>query len=457
MSLNADLSIQLVWAIANTEANLSGEKRIRPIHFYLGILKLVDPRFLKQLHGVDIPEEEQRSLGQLSKDVRHYLEMTVDEITKLRRALRSGLREGTPEKVEIHMLHRSDDSRKVFLEAGNKVIQAGGKSLSVLQLAEALFESGAISLDGLKRPHGRPSSKGAKWEVVNDGKPDNQKKYSEWFGRNLLKMAIEGTLPPFEGREREIKTILRVLSRTRKRHIAIIGDPGVGKTALVEGLAKTIAEKKVPVDLHNSEVLELHGSDISADCKSEAEINRRISHVFHVLENHKRAVLLLDDFHGLFPSHLKHDATVDLLTTLLAEDNTPVIITTLPGKWAGLTASAPSLLRHFEVINITDPSEMECKRVAEAWVKRIAESQRINFAPKVLEAIISAAAGLSADRALIDRIVDLIENAATYVKVSAFSSNDARRDVTTEVIASVLTEHHKVRSVRAPRSIGENP
>jgi len=455
MSLNADLSIQLVWAIANTEANLSGEKRIRPIHFYLGILKLVDPRFLKQLHGVDIPEEEQRTLGQLSKDVRHFLEMTVDEITKLRRSLRSGLREGTPEKVEIHMLHRSDDSRKVFLEAGNKVIQAGGKSLSVLQLAEALFESGAISLDGLKRPHGRPSSKGAKWEVVDDGKPNHQRKYSEWFGRNLLKMAMEGTLPPFEGREREIKTILRVLSRTRKRHIAIIGDPGVGKTALVEGLAKAIAEKKVPVDLSNSEVLELHGSDISADCKSEAEINRRISHVFHVLQNHKRAVFLLDDFHGLFPSHLKHDATVDLLVTLLAEDVTPVIITTLPVKWAELTASAPSLLRHFEVINLSDPSEMECKRAAVAWIKRIAESQRINFTPDAVEAILKAAAGLLADRALIDRIVDLIENSATFVKVSALSSNNGRHEVRSEDVIDVLVEHYGVRTARAPRSIGE--
>lgn len=452
MSLNADISIQLVWAIANTEANLSGEKRIRPIHFFLGILKVVDPQFLKQLHGVNIPEDEQRCLGKLTKDVRHYLEMTVEEITRLRRSLRTGLRGGKVEKTEIHMLHRSDESRRVFQDAGNKVVLAGGKSLSVIQLAEALFESGAISLDGLRLPHGRPISKGAKWEVVDDGKPQAQKQFTEWFGRNLLKMAANGTLPPFEGRERELKTIIRVLSRTRKRHIAIIGAPGVGKTALVEGLANAIAEKKVPGDLSNSEILELHGINISADCKSESEVNRRLSHVFHVLSKHKPAVLLLDDFQGLFPSHLKHDATFALLSSLLAEDVAPVIITALNGQWEELAARAPSLLRQFEVLSLSDPAESDSRRIAEAWRNHIAKSQRISFSQEAIEAILKAASELPTDRAMIDRIVDLIENAATFVKVSAFSSNQGRHEVTLDVVASVLAEHYGKKVFRAPRA-----
>ena len=151
------------------------------------------------------------------------------------------------------------------------------------------------------------------WEIVDDGKSRSGRRFSDWFGRNLTRLSSEGGLAPFEGREDALRKMLRILSRTSKRHIAVIGKAGVGKTSLVEGLAAMLTQRKPVGRLSDCEVLELHGSDIASDCSSEAELTRRLSHLFRVLSRHKAAIFSLDELQGLFPGHLKSDAAHALL------------------------------------------------------------------------------------------------------------------------------------------------
>jgi len=453
MSVRTDVSVQLVWAIANTEANLAGETHIRPVHFFLGILKLIDPHFLRHLDGVAIPEDERRALGELSKQIRHYLEMPVEEATRLRRSLRGDLREGKSDRREIRMLHRAEESRGVFREAVAKVVQAGGNTLSAIQLAEALFDTGCVSLDSLKRPRMRPSSKGAKWEMVDDQSVKQGTRVTEWFGRNLSRLARAGNLAPFEGREGELKKMLRILSRTSRRHVAVLGKPGVGKTALVEGLARALSRKDIPHELGTCEVLELHGSDIASDCEGEAEVCRRLSYLFRFFSSRRSVIFALDDFGGLLPAHLKPDAILAFLTTALAESTTPWIVTTTPAKWQQLEAEAPSLARRFSVVQLDDPPPEECRQIANAWSKRIAAVQGITFEASAIAAILKAAGEMPEERAMPDRIVDLVESAATFVKVSAMTSGTARKEVKAEDIATVLAEQYGNESESAPRVV----
>ena len=451
MSLSADISTQLVWALANTEAQFAGETVIRPMHLFLGILKVVDAKFLTQLHDVDIPDSERKNLAEVAKQVRHYLEMSADEITRLRRSLRGQLRKGKPEPAEIRMLHRSEESRDVFRVAGGRVVQSGGVSVSALHLAESLFETGYVSLDNIKRPSTRPSSKGAMWEVVDDGKSRGGRRFSDWFGRNLTRLSSEGGLAPFEGREAELRKMLRILSRTSKRHIAVIGKAGVGKTSMVEGLAATLARRKAAGRLSDCEVLELHGSDIASDCSSEAELSRRVSHLFRILSRHKSAIFSLDELQGLFPGHLKPDAAHALLASILADDITPCVVTCLCDTWTALSRSAPSLARLFHVIELDDPPAADCRRIAESWAKRIGEAQRVSFTPDAMESILQAAGRLPIERGMADKIVDLIENAATYVKVSGLSSGTIHKDITPLDVTTALAEHYGIRDVNVPR------
>jgi len=446
MSLHVDTSVQIVWALANTEANLAGDDRIRPVHFFLGVLKLIDPQFQRQLEGVELPEEGRQQVAQHSRGLRQYLEMTCEEVTRLRRSVRRQLREGKSARKDIRMLHRSDDSRDVFQAAAAKVVGAGGTALSVAHLAEALFETGSVSLDKLKNLKCRPSSKGARWEMVDDEKSPGRQQFADWFGRNLSKLAAEGSLAPFVGREAEITVILRVLARTSKRHVVVTGGPGVGKTALVEGTALSLVGKKVPDPLKGCEILELHGSDVAADCDSEAQLSRRLRRLFGMLDRMKTGVLFIDDFGALFPSHLKPDVAYALLTTLLAEDGTPLVVTVSSEQWTRLKEAAPSLSRRFHAIELGDPSESECRGIAEAWAQRIGASHGITFTADAIQAVLQAADAVPHDRALPDRIVDLLENAATYVRVSALSSRTGQREVQPESIQAVLAEHYGLRA-----------
>jgi len=249
--------------------------------------------------------------------------------------------------------------------------------------------------------------------------------------------------------------MLRILSRTSKRHIAVIGKAGVGKTSLVEGLAAMLARKTPTGRLIDCEVLELHGSDIASDCSSEAELSRRISHLFRVLSRHKAAIFSLDELQGLFPGHLKADAAHALLASILADDTTPCVVTCFCDTWAALSKNAPSLARLFHVIELDDPPAADCRRIAESWAKRIGEAQRVRFTPDAMESILKAAGRLPIERGMPDRIVDLIENAATFVKVSGLSSGSARKEITEADIATVLAEHYGIREQRAPRCVGE--
>jgi len=92
MSIAIDVSVQFTWAIANTEAFLAGDSRIRPIHFLLGILKVIDPAFTEQVSGLDLPEEHLVRLKRTAQAARHYLEMSPDDITNFRRRLRRTVR-----------------------------------------------------------------------------------------------------------------------------------------------------------------------------------------------------------------------------------------------------------------------------------------------------------------------------------------------------------------------------
>lgn len=444
MSIHIDASTQLAWAIANTEANLAGEKRIQPIHFFLGILKVIDPAFLQHLQGVDLPADAILDLSKLSKQVREYLEMSTDEITMYRRRIRKELRKGVQQHTDIQMLHRSDDSRAVFQKAVEKVLQSGDHVVSVMHLLETLYETGSITCDGIKKIHNRPSTQGARWEVVDDRQSGEGQSFGSWFGRNLSSLAVKDNLPPFVGRNAEIQKIIRTLSRTSKRNVAILGDPGVGKTALVEGLAKSLINGSLSANMKSSEILEIHGSDIAADCENEAALNKRIMYLFSVLHQHDTAILFLDDLQGLMPPHLKPEMALALLTTVLSDDHTPCIVTATAEHWDRLIMKEPSFARQFHVLTLESPAMNECREIAKAWAVHIGEIQRLIYTPEAVDAVVKASFDLPDDRALPDSIVDLLENAATYVKVSAMSSRSSRSEVGPRDVKSVLSEHYGI-------------
>jgi ATP-dependent Clp protease ATP-binding subunit ClpA len=455
MSIHADTSIQLVWAIANLEANLAGAKDIHPMHFFLGILKVIDPFFLTKLQKVDLTEEQKTALKKVSKDVRHYLEMSVAEVTQLRRSLRQGLRAGHSKPSEVQVLHRSAEARKVFEHATGTKGGKGQSVLTALELLKALFDTGQVPLELLKNPKkAKPDSKGARWEMIEDETQPTSGQFADWFGRNLTKLGTEGKLAPFYGRRKEIAVLIRTLTRTNRRNVAIVGAPGGGKTALVEGTALFLIDAKTPMPLRNTQILEMHGTDIASDCETETRLNRRLTRLFEVVGRMEKTVLFIDDLHGMFPPNLRPDATYALLATILGENDPPVIVTTTPEQWTQLKQSAPSLCRHFQAMELADPTPADCQGIADAWAIHIGKIQGTPFETEAIQLVLDTVTQLPSTHALPDKIVNLLENAATLVKVSFFSSHNGRRKVTANDIRAVLIEtctDHKESHEETPR------
>jgi ATP-dependent Clp protease ATP-binding subunit ClpA len=186
----------------------------------------------------------------------------------------------------------------------------------------------------------------------------------------------------------------------------------------------------------------MHGTDIASDCETETRLNRRLTRLFEVVGRMEKTVLFIDDLHGMFPPNLRPDATYALLATILGENDPPVIVTTTPEQWTQLKQSAPSLCRHFQAMELADPTPADCQGIADAWAKHMAKTQGITFAPEALRLALQSVPLLPHDRALPDRIVDLLENAITLVKVSQFSSKGANRELTTKDIQTVLSENY---------------
>lgn len=147
MGIHIDLSMQLVWSIANIEAHNANDTVIKPVHYFLGILKVIDGHFLKSIKNNDVDIKEYEKLVGNVKQVRIYLDLTVDKITKLRRAIRKSLCTGKIDSRDKNMLHRSEESRRIFKAFEQKTLQYGIDDMNIELFTRVMFDEGFIKLD----------------------------------------------------------------------------------------------------------------------------------------------------------------------------------------------------------------------------------------------------------------------------------------------------------------------
>ena len=147
MSLYIEKPVRFVWLIANTEAYLAGEERIRPLHFFLALLKAADPKLGLQLVASDINQDEQMKLAKDGKDICRYLEMTPSDAKRMRRAIRKQIRPTDVSISGMKFLHRTPESRQLFRVAAQRAAARGETVLSSPCLLESLFATGMIALD----------------------------------------------------------------------------------------------------------------------------------------------------------------------------------------------------------------------------------------------------------------------------------------------------------------------
>ncbi|MDO5097382.1 MAG: ATP-dependent Clp protease ATP-binding subunit [Corynebacterium sp.] len=261
------------------------------------------------------------------------------------------------------------------------------------------------------------------------------------FGRNLTQAAKEGKLDPVVGREQEIERIMQVLSRRTKNNPVLIGEPGVGKTAVVEGLALDIVNGKVPETLKNKQVYSLDLGSLVAGSRYRGDFEERLKKVLKEINQRGDIILFIDEIHTLVGAGAAEGAidAASLLKPKLARGELQTIGATTLDEYRKHIEKDAALERRFQPVNVPEPSVELTIDILKGLRDRYEAHHRVS----ITDGALAAAANLSDryinDRFLPDKAVDLIDEAGARMRIKRMTAPEGLREVD-ERIAAVRRE-----------------
>ncbi len=259
-----------------------------------------------------------------------------------------------------------------------------------------------------------------KGQRVTDQNPEEKYQALEKFGRDLTALAKAGKLDPVIGRDEEIRRVIQILSRRTKNNPVLVGEPGVGKTAIVEGLAQRIVAGDVPEPLKNKRIVQLDMGALVAGAKYRGEFEERLKAVLkEVTESEGEIILFIDEIHTLVGAGAAEGAmdAANMLKPALARGELHCIGATTIEEYRKHIEKDPALERRFQPVYVDEPSIEE----AIAILRGLKEKYEVHHGVRITDSAIVAAVQLSAryitDRYLPDKAIDLIDEAAAKLRI----------------------------------------
>ncbi|KLU61496.1 negative regulator of genetic competence ClpC/MecB [Peptococcaceae bacterium CEB3] len=242
------------------------------------------------------------------------------------------------------------------------------------------------------------------------------------FGRDLTVQAKEGRLDPVVGREKEIERVIQVLSRRTKNNPVLIGDPGVGKTAIAEGLAQLIVRNKVPEILSNKRVVTLDLSAVVAGSKYRGEFEERLKKVMEEIRTDGNVILFIDELHTLIGAGAAEGAidAANILKPALARGELQCVGATTMDEYRKYIEKDSALERRFQPIQVGEPTIEEGIAILKGLRDRYEAHHRVEITDEALEAAVRLSDRYISDRFLPDKAIDLVDEAASRVHLAAF-------------------------------------
>lgn len=267
------------------------------------------------------------------------------------------------------------------------------------------------------------------------GKKRNEKKKKTppsfaGFCRDLSEMAAEGRLDPVIGREEEVARVIRILCRRTKNNPCLIGDPGVGKTAVVEGLAERIAAGEVPAPLLGKRIFSLELSAMIAGAKYRGEFEERMRALLDALRNDPDIILFIDEIHTIVGAGAAEGAidAANLLKPAMARGEIRVIGATTVSEYRRHIEKDAALERRFQPILVEAPTKEQTFTILEGLRPRFEEHHRLHIAKEAMTAAIELSVRYLPDRHLPDKAIDLLDEAASELCLAAYTSGEGAKN-----------------------------
>ncbi len=260
-------------------------------------------------------------------------------------------------------------------------------------------------------------------------------KLLDQFGRNLTKLAAEGKLDPVVGRETEIERIMQILSRRTKNNPVLIGEPGVGKTAVVEGLAQRITNSDVPELLKNKQIYTLDLAALVAGSKYRGEFEERLKKVMKEITQRGDIILFIDELHNLVGAGAAEGAidAASILKPALARGELQTIGATTLDEYRKYLERDSALERRFQQIRVEEPTVDQTVEILKGLRDRYEQHHKVQITDEALQAAADLAYRYISDRFLPDKAIDLIDEAASRMRIKSMTSPPANREFEEEI------------------------
>lgn len=268
-------------------------------------------------------------------------------------------------------------------------------------------------------------------------KGDRKAKQStlEQYSRDLTALAREGKLDPVVGRDEEIRRVIQILSRRTKNNPCLVGEPGVGKTAVVEGLATRIVAGDVPFTVQNKRVLTLDLSGMVAGSKYRGEFEERIKKVLKEVTEDGNIILFLDELHTIIGAGGAEGAidASNIMKPSLARGEIQLIGATTIAEYRKYIEKDAALERRFQPVTVEEPTEEEAVRILEGIKGKYEAHHHVTITPEAVEAAVRLSSRYINDRNLPDKAIDLIDEAAASARLHAMDAPDKAKEISDKI------------------------